>query len=222
MMDEAAEEQQRVAWVEMMLGSEMVTVLGPAPGRAARQPLRLGRVAEQQQRVAKRMVNRGGPYQGPGATPGTTCDISEISCKSTWRKGGKFKREHAGKLCCSKRRCRIFLGVIEDPNAAEEGAPPALAPAASNGLASFVGAAAAALLNGDGAPPAAADAAAPAAAAPTVPPEAAVQQQRVAKQQQRVAKQQQQKQQEQLQQRRDEPRLAERKRLGIILACREP
>ena len=65
------------------------------------------------------MVKPGGPCQGPGATEGTNCGVTEISDKSDWRKGGKFKPEHKGKACCTKNACRIFLGVIADPKIAK-------------------------------------------------------------------------------------------------------
>ena len=65
------------------------------------------------------MVKPGGPCQGPGATEGTICGVTEISDKSDWRKGGKFKPEHKGKACCTKNACRIFLGVIADPKIAK-------------------------------------------------------------------------------------------------------
>ena len=62
----------------------------------------------------------GGPCQGPGVTEGTVCGATEIADTCDWRKGGKFKPEHVGKPCCTKRACRIFLGVIEVPNAAKK------------------------------------------------------------------------------------------------------
>ena len=65
------------------------------------------------------MVKVGGPCQAQGELPNTICGATEISDKSSWRRGGKYKPEHQGKLCCTKRPCRIYLGVIEDPEAAE-------------------------------------------------------------------------------------------------------
>ena len=65
------------------------------------------------------MVKVGGPCQAQGELPNTICGATEISDKSSWRRGGKYKPEHQGKLCCTKRPCRIYLGVIEDPKAAE-------------------------------------------------------------------------------------------------------
>ena len=110
--------------------------------------------------------------QGPGGTEDSICGVTEISDKSDWRKGGKFKPEHAGKWCCTKRQCRITLGVIADPKVAKQEAAPAPAPAAGSGLASLLAAAGTAL-SGGGAPPAAAAAAAPATAAAAAPQSAA-------------------------------------------------
>ena len=68
------------------------------------------------------MVKVGGPCQGPGKRPGTICGVTEISDGSSWRNGGKHKPEHKGKPCCTKKACRVFLGVIPDKNAANDGA----------------------------------------------------------------------------------------------------
>ena len=69
----------------------------------------------------------GGPCQGPGSTAGTICGVTAILHSASWRKGGKYIPEHQGKACCPKRRCRIYLGVIEDTNspAAAPQPPPA-------------------------------------------------------------------------------------------------
>ena len=72
------------------------------------------------------MGKLGGPCQGPGTVPGTVCGVTIITDSSSWRNGGKFKPEHKGKACCTKRTCRIYLGVIKDPSAA---VPPAVATA---------------------------------------------------------------------------------------------
>ena len=78
------------------------------------------------------MGKAGGPCQGPGDLPNTICGATMITDKSSWRVGGKFKPEHAGKPCCTKRPCRIFLGVIEDTKAvAAAAADAALATAAA-------------------------------------------------------------------------------------------
>ena len=116
------------------------------------------------------MVKPGGPCQGPGATEGTICGVTEISDKSDWRKGGKFKPEHKGKACCTKNACRIFLGVIADPKIAKAEAASAPAPQASGPLGGLLEAASAAL-NGRSAPAAApAAASASAASASSAPP----------------------------------------------------
>ena len=72
------------------------------------------------------MVKVGGPCQGPGQLPNTICGETEISDGSSWRRGGKYKPEHQGKPCCTKRPCRIYLGVIEDPKASESPAAAAV------------------------------------------------------------------------------------------------
>ena len=109
------------------------------------------------------MVKRGGPCQAPGAEKGSICGITEISDRCDWRKGGKFKPEHKGKACCTKRQCRIALGVIPDTELPKEEAAPAPAPAAGGGLSGLVDVVCAAL-SGQSAP-----AAAPAAASATAP-----------------------------------------------------
>ena len=92
------------------------------------------------------MVKLGGPCQGPGATDGIICGVTEIGDKSSWRRGGKFKPEHAGKACCTKKECRVHLGVIEDPRAAAPAPAAAAAPAGIDaGLLRAAGSAAAAL-----------------------------------------------------------------------------
>ena len=92
------------------------------------------------------MVKLGGPCQGPGATDGIICGVTEIGDKSSWRRGGKFKPEHAGKACCTKKECRVHLGVIEDPRAAAPAPAAAAAPAGIDaGLLRAAGSAAAVL-----------------------------------------------------------------------------
>ena len=83
------------------------------------------------------MVKHGGPCQGPGQTDGTICGETEIGDKSSWRVGGRFKPEHRGKPCCTKTKCRKFLGVIEDvaPSAAAATAAPASVPEPAGGAA---------------------------------------------------------------------------------------
>ena len=83
------------------------------------------------------MVKHGGPCQGPGQTDGTICGTTEIGDKSSWRVGGRFKPEHKGKLCCTKTKCRKFLGVIADvaPSAAAATAAPASVPEPAGGAA---------------------------------------------------------------------------------------
>ena len=83
------------------------------------------------------MVKHGGPCQGPGQTDGTICGVTEIGDKSSWRVGGRFKLEHKGKPCCTKTKCRKFLGVIEDvaPSAAAATVAPASVPEPAGGAA---------------------------------------------------------------------------------------
>ena len=85
------------------------------------------------------MVKAGGPCQGPGKLPNTVCGETEISDSCSWRVGCKFKPEYQGKACCTKRPCRIYLGVIQDPKAVASqpaatatatAAPPTAPPAA--------------------------------------------------------------------------------------------
>ena len=100
------------------------------------------------------MVKAGGPCQGPGKLPNTVCGETEISDSCSWRVGGKFKPEYQGNACCTKRPCRIYLGVIQDPKAvasqpaatatataAPPTAPPAAPPVASTPPASHATAA---------------------------------------------------------------------------------
>ena len=57
------------------------------------------------------MVEVGGPCEAPGKEPGTLCGRTEIPDKCDW---GHGKEEHVGKICCTKRKCRLALKVIQD------------------------------------------------------------------------------------------------------------
>jgi len=62
------------------------------------------------------MVKLGGPCQGPGKEEGTLCGRTEIPDSASWRFG---KEEHAGKACCTKRKCRLHLKVIDETSDAD-------------------------------------------------------------------------------------------------------